>query len=493
MHAASAALVALQGFKRPVKIGDDVVDVLCPDGKTDGRRRDSSLAQLLFGKLGMRGACRMNREALHVGDFGEQAEKLQIIDEPPGVLLASANLKREDRRASAGEETAIRLVIGVIGEARVVDALHLRPLHQIRHHGFRVFNMTLHAKAERFRTLQKKEGVERADASTGVSQENGADVGDEGGLARSFRERDAMVARIGLGYGGVRPALAPVERAAVHDDAAERRAVATDEFRGGVNDDVGPVLNGTQQIRRGEGVVHDKGDAVTVRDLRYLVNAGNVGIRIPERFKVNGLGVVANGRLDRFEVVRVDEGGFDTEVGKRMREQIVRAAVNGFLRYDMPSRLGKRLDGVGDGRRPRRHGQRGASPFKRGDAPLERVLRGVGKTAVDVPSVRQIETSGSMLAIVENVRSGLVDRDRSRAGGRVGLLLPYVELKRFKTIVIARRDRHDDSFRVPFAWHRVRMRSKGSRARKRRPSGVSVRNNYRLPRESAREYGIRPQ
>ena len=86
----------------------------------------------------------------------------------------------------------------------MVDALHLRPLHQIRHHGFRVFNMTLHAKAERFRTLQKREGVERADASTGVSQENGADVGDEGGLARSFRERDAMVARIGLGYGGVR-------------------------------------------------------------------------------------------------------------------------------------------------------------------------------------------------------------------------------------------------------------------------------------------------
>ena len=151
---------------------------------------------------------------------------------------------------------------------------------------------------------------------------------------------------------------------------------------------------------------------------------GYIGVGVAERFDVNRLGVVSHGRLHRSEVVRVDEGGFDAEVGERMRKQVVRAAVYGFLRYDMPSRLGKRLDGVGDGRRPEARPARRHPPFKRGDAPLERVLRGVGKSAVDVPSVRQIETSGSVLAIVENVRSGLVDRDRSRAVAGSGCSCP---------------------------------------------------------------------
>lgn len=43
-----------------------------------------------------------------------------------------------------------------------------------------------------------------------------------------------------------------------------------------------------------------------------------------------------------------------------------------------------------------------------------------------------------MLAIVENVRSGLIDGDRPRPGGGIGMLLPCMELERFKAIVIAR-------------------------------------------------------
>ena len=41
---------------------------------------------------------------------------------------------------------------------------------------------------------------------------------------------------------GYASALGPVEGAAVDDDAAEGGAVASDELRGRVDDDVGPVL-----------------------------------------------------------------------------------------------------------------------------------------------------------------------------------------------------------------------------------------------------------
>ncbi len=163
-----------------------------------------------------------------------------------------------------------------------------------------------------------------------------------------------------------------------------------------------------------------------MRDLRFSSNAGNiVGIRIPERFKGKRPWCSREWptRPLRRSCASTKVVSM-TEVGKRMRAADCTCRRKRFsaLRYALPP--GQRLDGVGDGRRPG-HGQRGASPFQaRRCASRMRVLRGVGKTAVDVPSVRQIETSGSMLAIVENVRSGLVDRDRSRAVAGSGCSCP---------------------------------------------------------------------
>ena len=52
----------------------------------------------------------------------------------------------------------------------------------------------------------------------------------------------------------------PREAAAVDDGAAERRAVAAQEFRQRMDDDVGAVIDRPQQDRRRHGVVDDRAE-----------------------------------------------------------------------------------------------------------------------------------------------------------------------------------------------------------------------------------------
>lgn len=44
--------------------------------------------------------------------------------------------------------------------------------------------------------------------------------------------------------------LAPIEGATIDNDAADRSAMATNPFGGGVHDDVDPVFNGTTEVSR---------------------------------------------------------------------------------------------------------------------------------------------------------------------------------------------------------------------------------------------------
>ena len=75
-----------------------------------------------------------------------------------------------------------------------------------------------------------------------------------------------MVAGVGVSNVAELTACLPVELAAVHDDAAQRGAVAADELGGGMNNDICAVLNGTDQVRGAEGIIDDQRQAVLVRD-----------------------------------------------------------------------------------------------------------------------------------------------------------------------------------------------------------------------------------
>src|SRR4029077_17991644 len=75
-------------------------------------------------------------------------------------------------------------------------------------------------------------------------------------------------------------AVGPIEGAAVDDHARDRRAVSAQILRGGVHDDVGAVGQRLNQVRGGDGVVHDQRHACVVRDGRDVRDVGDVVLRV---------------------------------------------------------------------------------------------------------------------------------------------------------------------------------------------------------------------
>ena len=118
-----------------------------------------------------------------------------------------------------------------------------------------------------------------------------------------------MVAGVGIGDVAELAACLPVELAAVHDDAAQRGAVAADELGGGVNNDICAVLNGTDQVRGAEGVIDDQRQAVLVRDGRNGVDIGDITVGVAQSFQIDRLGVGLDSVLHLGQIVCVHKGG----------------------------------------------------------------------------------------------------------------------------------------------------------------------------------------
>ena len=109
-----------------------------------------------------------------------------------------------------------------------------------------------------------------------------------------------------------------------------------------------------------------------------------------------------------------------------MGQQVVAAAVDGFLGDDVAAVGRQGLDGVGDGCCAGGQRQCRAAAFQGRYSLFQDVLGGVGQPAVDVAGVRQSEAVGCVLAVMEYVRGGLVDGDCPGVAGRVRLFLSDV-------------------------------------------------------------------
>ena len=96
-----------------------------------------------------------------------------------------------------------------------------------------------------------------------------------------------------------------------------------------MNDDSRAELEGTAQRRRGEGIVYDKGHAVSVRQIGQSLDVqyGNRGIC--DGLSEHGLGIRPESPLDLLVVrVRVHKGHLDPHLLHRDREQVDGTAVN---------------------------------------------------------------------------------------------------------------------------------------------------------------------
>ena len=317
----------------------------------------------------------------------------------------------------------------------MVDLLDLRMVFQEFDDLLRIFCVPLEAQRQRLRALQQQEGGKRGNGSALIAQQNGAHIGRKCCRTCRIDERNAVVAGVRVGNQAKFAAGAPVELAGVDDDAAERRAVTADELRCRVDHDVCAVRNGSDEIRGAEGIVDHDGKIVLVGNCGNRVDVGNVAVGISERFKVNCLRVRLDCRFDLGKVVRVDERCGHAECLERMGKQVVCAAVDGLLADDVIALLREGFDRIGDCRRTGGNRQTRDAAFKRGNALFKDVLRGVGESAIDVAGVAQRETVCRVLGIVEDVRSGGVNRNGAGIGGGVRLFLTDVKLQGFKMIV----------------------------------------------------------
>ena len=173
----------------------------------------------------------------------------------------------------------------------MIDLLHLRVTGEIIHHLFRVLGVAFQAQGESLGPLQEKERRERGDTRAGIAQQDRADIGGERRRPRGLGELDAVVAGIRLADPRIPAARRPIERAAVDDDAAERRTVAADELGGAVQHNIRAVLQRADKERRSERVVDHQRDAVRVGEIRECLDVGNVAVGVAQRLDVERLGV----------------------------------------------------------------------------------------------------------------------------------------------------------------------------------------------------------
>ena len=124
-------MIRLYGREALLQIGDDIVDVLGTDGKTDRRLRDTLIGELLVGELAVGRGRGMDDKALDVRDVREKGENLQIVDEGEGFFLAALDIKGKDGRAAVREVLLIQRVVGMFGKRRMVDLRDLRVMAQI--------------------------------------------------------------------------------------------------------------------------------------------------------------------------------------------------------------------------------------------------------------------------------------------------------------------------------------------------------------------------
>ena len=189
------------------------------------------------------------------------------------------------------------------------------------------------------------------------------------------------------------------------------------------------MLERPAQERRRERVVDDERQAGAVRDLGERRDVADVELRIADRLRVDGLRVRSQRRLERRRVVGIDERRLDPELRERHAELRIRAAVERARGDDVIAVLREReerdrLRGHSGGRRERR-----AAALERGDAFLERRDGRVRDPRIDVAERLQVEERRRVVGGIEDERRRLVDRQRARAGGRVGNL-PGVQAQR---------------------------------------------------------------
>jgi len=423
-------------LKSLFQVRNNIVDMLGSDGKTDRVRLDPLIEQFLRTKLGVCRAGRMDDQGFHIRHIGKQRENLEFVDEGFCSVRITFDFKGENRTGSVGVILLIQYMVGMAPECGMVHRFDLRVLREIVDHFERIGHMAFDAEGQRLKALQEQEGMERTDRCAGIPKQSHPDFHDVGEISDRLGEHHAMVARVRLGKPGEFVVRGPVEFAGIHDDAAYGGAMAADEFRRRMDDDVGAMFDWTEQVRGGERVVNKQRNAVLMRKCRNRVDVNDSGIRIAQGFNEDRLRIGLDGFAEILQIASIHKSGFDAEIRKRMGEKVVRAAVDALVGNDMVPRMRNILDGISHSRRAGRRRQGCDAAFESGDALFEHIRCRIHEPCVDVAAFGQSEPAGCLGGIRKDIGGGRIDRYRSCIGCGIGFFLSDMKLQGFKFVFL---------------------------------------------------------
>ena len=205
-------------------------------------------------------------------------------------------------------------------QVRIADRRHLRLFFEELRDRHRVLAVARHPHMQALQPQIEDERILRGLHAAQIAHQLAGAFGDVcPRIAEFLGVGDAVVAFVWRAEPRILLRVRhPVEIAAVHDDAAERSAVAVHVLCRRVGHNVRAPANRLAVDGRGEGVVHNQRNAVPMRRLSEFLNVQHGQRGIGNRFAEHGARVRAEGAV-KFVVRRVggDEGGRNSHLLQR--------------------------------------------------------------------------------------------------------------------------------------------------------------------------------
>ncbi len=257
------------------------------------------------------------------------------VDEFSACLVSALDAEAEDGAGAEREVFAGARVVGMRGQAGVLDPCDRRMVVEEVCDLCRVLHVSAGADGKSLDALNEQEGVEGRKRSAYVPEQPGADFQNEG-QPRSDRPRmpaervpevHSVIRLVRLGDFGELVRALPVEIAFFHHRAADGVAVSANHLCQRVNRDVGPVFERIKQGRGRHRIIHHERNLVLAGHFGDSLEVVHVPLRVAYGLGIEQAGVFIDALFEVGGDGGIDEPGVDAEPAEGRVEQRVSSAV----------------------------------------------------------------------------------------------------------------------------------------------------------------------
>src|SRR5216683_3908683 len=274
----------------------------------------------------MRRAGRVDDQRLSVADVCQVREQFDVADQLLARLQATLDTEAEDGAKAVGMILRRQLVLGMALQTRVAHPVDRGMSFQELGDVQRVLAVPLHAQRQRLQPLQEEPAIQGSYRGSQVTQKLHARLDDVGQWTKGLDKAQAVVRGIGLDQPG-KPSIRPVELAAIHDHAADGRAVTTDELGRRVDDDIASMLEGLHEIWGGQRVIQDQWHAMLVCDIGHGANIERIQARIAHSFCEYGLCAFVKSGVEVLWIAAIYETYVYPQLWQRIVEEVICASI----------------------------------------------------------------------------------------------------------------------------------------------------------------------